>query len=193
MLIALDLDGVLADVTPIINEWHNETYGTNFTTEQLFSKDYRDIWQVSREEEITRGRKFFESPYFWKIQPVAGAQRGITKLAKGNKLVVVTARYLGMRTKSLIWIARNFDDLIDEIYFTGEWFETRTEKTKEKLCRELGVDLIIEDNLTYARQCAVNGTKALLLDYPNNKSVELEGIRRVKSWEEIPGVVYEMQ
>ena len=48
------------------------------------------------------------------------------------------------------------------------------------------VELIIEDSLETAEECASSGLRVLLFDCPWNQNSNLpEGIMRVKSWKEI--------
>jgi len=58
--------------------------------------------------------------------------------------------------------------------------------TKAGVCRELGVERMVEDGLHYATDCAENGIPTLLLNSPWNQAESLhEGITRVYSWAQI--------
>ena len=65
-----------------------------------------------------------------------------------------------------------------------------TSKPKSQLCREVGADLLVDDNPAYALECAQNGIEVLLFDwdhgYPWSKTAEGPVhplITRVSSWE----------
>lgn len=59
-------------------------------------------------------------------------------------------------------------------------------KSKSEICGELGISIFIEDNSSYALDCAKKGIKVLLLDKPWNKNYEKHpNIIKVNSWEEI--------
>jgi len=58
-------------------------------------------------------------------------------------------------------------------------------KTKDKICREMGIDLIIEDNGEHSLNYAKNGIRVLLLDKPWNKGISHENIYRCLNWSDI--------
>lgn len=57
---------------------------------------------------------------------------------------------------------------------------------KIEVCKDLGIDIMIDDGLYNLNDCSVNGIKCLMIDYPWNQTDELhENIVRVKNWVEI--------
>src|SRR3989344_2809835 len=58
-------------------------------------------------------------------------------------------------------------------------------RKKVDVCKELGVELLIDDNLVYVNECATEGTPALLFDAPWNQGVLPAGVTRISSWDEV--------
>lgn len=58
--------------------------------------------------------------------------------------------------------------------------------SKGTICKKLGIDIMIDDGLHNLQECLEDGIKCLLLDYPWNKTNDLDSnIIRVKNWVEI--------
>ena len=113
-------------------------------------------------------------------------------MKQSHKLIVVTSRSKTKSTDTIIddtikWINNNFPNTFSRIYFAYNHFiQGEDKKTKEEICFDLNVDILIEDNLEHAKNCASKGIKVLLFDAPWNKSESLpKEITRVKSWDEI--------
>ena len=92
MLIAVDLDDVLADTVNAVVSFHNETYGTTLTREDFISPHWEDVWGGTRAESVNKFLEFTRSPYFTDVSPIAGSQRAIASLKKSHELVIVTSR-----------------------------------------------------------------------------------------------------
>ena len=72
------------------------------------------------------------------------------------------------------------------MFFSSNPYCNTKGKTKGELCKDLNVDLMIEDDPKYAEDCALKGINVLLLDKPwNQNCIEHENIIRVKNWKEI--------
>ncbi|MEI7558108.1 MAG: hypothetical protein WCJ45_04755 [bacterium] len=61
----------------------------------------------------------------------------------------------------------HFAGLRDEIVFANHF--SAQEKNKSELCKEHGINIMIEDNADYAKELADTGIKVYLLDKPWNK------------------------
>jgi len=57
---------------------------------------------------------------------------------------------------------------------------------KSDLCLKLGVEVLVDDCLEFAEECADKGIKVLLLDSPWNQTDSLpKNVKRMKNWDEI--------
>jgi len=72
------------------------------------------------------------------------------------------------------------------LYLKNEHFAGSDEFKKSAICKELGVDLIIEDAPHYIEDCSEAGIKVFIFDRPWNQEVrENDLITRVRDWGEI--------
>ena len=62
--------------------------------------------------------------------------------------------------------------------------EDGTRRSKDQICREIGAVLLIDDNIVYSSQCAVNGTLSLLFgDYAWNRDASLSYVHNWQSFQ----------
>ena len=187
MKIGVDLDEVLAGLLSPVVAFHNDKYGTSLSREKFLSFKFWEVWGGTEEETSKKLHEFYKTHYFRNMLPVSDSRKGVSILAKGNELFVLTSRPKVLYNETLEWIEKHFTGKVSGGYFTNE-FEKKVGdvKTKSEICAELGIGLMIEDFLGYAVECASNGIKVLLLDCPWNQSDNLPaGVTRVHSWQEI--------
>ncbi len=187
MIIGVDIDEVLADFIPELLDYHNELYGTNLTKDKIHSYNLCNFFGGTREEVLKKVYDFYETHSFKNLSIVSGSQEGIQALSENNKLVIITSRPPITQEITTVWLQKHFLNKFFSIHFTDELVKKEGNKIKKSdICIDLGVDIMIEDSLKNALECASIGIKVLLLDCPWNQSEDLaEGITRVKSWEEI--------
>ena len=188
MKIGVDLDEVLADFVSPLLEYHNEKYKTNLTEEKVHSYYFWEVWGGTRKEAIEKIQDFLTTDYFKNIQPILGSQEGIEILSKKHELILITSRPISIRNETLTWLNKYFPNKFSEekIYFTAKAHLQKNIKAKANICLEQGIELLIEDNLDYAKESVLNGTRVLLFDYPWNQADDLpERIKRVYSWQDI--------
>ena len=184
MIIAIDLDDVLAASLEEFIDFHNKNYGTKLKKEDFTAYYLTKIMDISRKEENKRVDLFDKSKHSNNIKPIDGSQKAISNLSKKHKLIIVTSRPENLEKKTREWLLKHIPE-IKEIYFIRKDY-TGHKKTKAEVCKEIKADVVIEDNLHYALECANAGIKVLLMDYPWNKTKKKNKlIIRVGSWEDI--------
>ena len=187
MIIAIDLDDVLADSLTAFIKFYNETHQDVLKHEDFTSYLLTDIRGISREEEYKLLKEFENSPHSKELKPMPKSQEAIKQLSKGNELVIVTSRLEEVRELTMLWLKKYFPELT-RVYFTRIDYG-KVRKSKAEICKEIQADILIEDNLKYAKEVAEAGIKVLLYDYPWNQTPETENIQRVKDWDEILSVL----
>ena len=186
MKIAVDLDEVLSQSMPALIKYHNDKYGTSLKTEDFKSYKFEEIWGGNLIEAINKVNDFHQSKYFDNVLPVKGAKEVLEKLKKNNELFILTARSEDMREKTEKFVEKYFPKIFSKIYFTNHFALNGTETTKKEMCDTLDIDVLIEDNIKYAGECATEKRKIYLMDYPWNQSDKLpKNVIRVHSWQEI--------
>ena len=186
MKIGVDMDGVISNcIDPLLN-YYNRTYGTDYTREQVKSHNLRELWGGTREEEIKKSYGFFKSLYFKDIKPIPGSVETIDVISKNNELFLVTARPFKIEKETKEWIKKYFPEMFKNVILTNEFSLNGNNEKKVDIYFEMGIKLVIEDCLTNAIDCAINGIDVYLLDAPWNRSERLHArIERVKNWKEI--------
>ena len=82
---------------------------------------------------------------------------------------------------------KNIPGLLKGIHFTNQYHGKESEKRdKASICKELNVEIFIDDALHNAENIITAGVPVLLLDSPWNQTNTLHPlITRVHSWKEI--------
>jgi len=187
MVIAIDLDEVLADTTPALIRYHNDTYGTSLVFEDFNNYEWWRVWGGTREESVKKFLDFVNTPYFQEVIPVKGAQDVMNKIRKNHSLHIVTSRQTELEPVTSAWVGKYFPGVFTGLHIANhaQWAISGKTRTKVEICRELEATLLIEDSLLYARECESDNIPVLLLDYPWNKGPLPLNTQRVQSWKEI--------
>jgi len=177
MKIGSDIDGVVSDlgkmILPYIRQVCPDATIEDFT-------DYNFVKFGFTSKQMQKLFKSFEhSGDYTLAKPIQGSIWGTHELTNnGHEIYFLTARdqYPSIETETFQWLTRNnyaFRTLIHS-------------KDKYYYCRELGLDLLIEDNPEEIQDNAAMGLNMICYDQPWNRKVkETNKIKRVKSWFEI--------
>ena len=185
-VLAIDIDEVLFPFLPELIKHHNEIYGTDFSVAEFNTYDFYKIWGGTSEETVEKVHVFLKLPQTH-VPPLGQAARAIKRLKQDYKLVVITSRDKQLEERTREWLLHHFPDTFHEIILAGNHYTGLHFRTKIEVCRELGAFCLIDDNLSYVRQCAAEGVPAILFgDYGWNQAGELPaGVTRAKDWDEV--------
>ena len=184
MKIAIDLDDVLSNTYEVFIEFINERIETPIRFNDMINYHLHEILKISRGKEIEAIREFDNSKFFDMIEKKEGSSEAIKDLKKKYELAVITSRPLDIRNQTVNWINKHFPE-IKNVYFINKDYYNET-KSKAEICKEINAEIIIEDNLDYAKECLKENIRVLLFDCPWNRKNNLgKGIIRVHSWDEI--------
>ncbi|MBP9690505.1 hypothetical protein KBD81_00330 [Candidatus Woesebacteria bacterium] len=186
MIIAIDLDEILADTTSAVIRYHNDTFGTSYRIADFHSNEWWKVWGGTREQSVQKFFDFANTPYFHQVEPVIGAREAVSELTKNHTLHIVTSRQIVLEVQTKKWVDTNFPGIFQGIHLTNhaQWALSGKTQTKHEVCIEHGAELLIEDSLLYAQECC-DAIPVLLLDYPWNQGTLPPNTTRVYSWEEI--------
>jgi len=184
MKIGIDIDGPIVDYMGGFCNFYNPKYGTNFSIEDFKTHDIWEIVGGTRVHAVKLVKEFYETDLFDNIGLIKGAEESIKKLYKDNHdLHVITARWKFFKDKTEAFFKKNFEDVPLPIFYTGFFGGG---KKKAKVCKKLGIELMIEDSKKYAFNCVEVGVRVLLFDKPWNQGDSLlNNITRVYNWNEI--------
>lgn len=193
-ILVVDLDDVLIDFNGPACAWHNETYGTNYSKDDIRSYDLGSVWKCSEEEKLRRVFEFYASEAHLRAPPVRGAIETLAKIRTEYDcdLFGATSRPEAIRPVTY--------EVLDGYGVRG-WFlgfeflghyhgpQHNRNLTKADVCRRVGACAIIDDMKSHTSLAAAAGISALLYDAPWNQGEVPEGVVRVKSWEEVPPLI----
>lgn len=170
MKIAIDIDGVLADLMPTLNTFYNQRFGTSFRVEDYRYHDLEKTWGCSREDAVRIVEEFFQCSEFLGIRPIPGAVEGVATSARNHELFSITSRPENIRDITEEFIRRNFGDNIRKVIHTGHYTLSASRLDKGSVCLSEGADLLIEDCLETALDATKHdGLSVFLLNQPWNK------------------------
>ena len=189
-VIGLDLDDVLAGFNETLSQYHNKHYGTKYRREDIRSFSLEETWNVTSEVAIQRLWAFLESPELTNTLPISGSVSGVHTLKQHSSLQLVTARPESLKDKTFEWLERYFPKVFNEIHFVNHFGDGKR-RGKGEVCKELGVEIFVDDSMANAVDIASVRIPVLLFDTPWNQGSVNEPIKRVHSWEEIVKVLLE--
>lgn len=163
--VAVDVDEVLAHFLPALIEYHNTEHGTELELSDFHSYRFSDVWGGSSEETIRKVHHFFESVWFHEMPVVRGARATLERHMDSFNYVVVTSRQHSIERQTRLWLQRNFPGLFSDILFGNHYGLTGKKRSKPELCRSVGAQLLIDDNISYARECAASGMRVIMFDW----------------------------
>ncbi len=189
-ILGVDFDDVLVRSGDALAEFHNATYGTNYSREDVTSYSLGEIWDCTREEAVRRIDEFITTDFHHSAEAVFGAYDALKKLEKFYNIVIVTGRREIARDSTEDWLKKNFLGLYREVHFTSHDdpdFSKR--RLKSDVVKEVGIDAFIDDALGFAKDVAETGIPVFLFDTPWNQGDVPPGVVRVKSWNEILAIL----
>lgn len=186
LIIAIDIDEVLARHNHALASWHNANFGTDHTEEAYFTDYWLQVWNVPAEEAERRAEMFFRQRQHRRFPVIPGAITGVATLAQRYDLVAVTVRRKQIIQDTRDWLNEHFPGAFRDVRFVHFW-DAKDTTTKADVCRELGARYLIDDGLKHCALAAEVGIDVLLFgDYTWNRAPALPaGVTRVVNWKEV--------
>lgn len=190
MLIACDVDNVVAG---LYDEWlrrYNEEYDDTLTVAQLTSWDIASLVKPECGDRIF---KYLQAPDLYEcVRPLDGALEGVTRIRQlGHEFLFTTSCHYGMVDQKARWMERERFCLppsgrrLLEPNLLPDDFVAITPKTR------IMADLLIDDGGHHVKQwIEKTRRRAILFEYPHNRDLDMTSINwgwcsRVSSWAEI--------
>ena len=144
------------------------------------------------EEGQKRADEVHDNNVFGTYQPFEHALPVLKQLAATKDLVVITSRRSSTKPETKTWLEAHFPGIFHDIHYAGIWDSSahthhKLKQTKADICREIGVDYLIDDQLKHCIAAAEAGITTLLFgDYGWNKMDQLpDGVTRTRDWDEV--------
>lgn len=183
--ICIDLDDTIWEFHKIFFDFYNRKFGTNYKIEDYNIYDFPKFFNLTGKEVLEIFQEFQKTEFSKNLKLLENAKEILNEISESYEIYFVTARHEGLKEET-------FNELKNLFNFEFKTFFTRREKdhseimSKARYCEENGIKIIIEDKLETVLECAAQGMKCILLNYPWNQREDLnENITRVENWEEI--------
>lgn len=187
MLIAVDIDDVLADFTSAFLSYYNQENKTLYKKEDFNQPNWWESHDLPKESIMTYLFDFYQTDDFKDLSPIKDSVFGVDELSSRHKLVAITARPESTRRATEEWFDKHFYGKFQEIFFTNlHILDKNNGLNKGEICKKLNVDLLIDDLPAFCNECSDNGIKSFVFSVPWNANIELDDcMTRVNSWKDI--------
>lgn len=190
-VIAVDCDDVILKSIPVIVEWYNQTFGTQVQLANYYNDDGKGWGTDDGNLILHRLNGYIASDDFMAEAPMQDAIETLRWLAKEHELHMVTGRTDLSIESTRLWVEKYFgDEVFTSLQFTNFGMAPDMgfkQRSKAEVCKELGVELLIDDHLRHVKIVAAEGIPAVLFgEYPWNAADVLPiGVVRLKDWTQV--------
>lgn len=168
LIIAFDCDDVLVLTSPKLLKAYDKKYGTNVDPAHLYED--HPSWGASHADAVQRILQLHGEKVVTAVAPLSETKRLISKLHKaGHELHVITGRHDFQAKDTLRQLDKHFPGIFKSVEFTS--YFGAAHRDKACVCKELGVDIFIDDLIDHCNIVQRSGIKTILYgDYPWNSS-----------------------
>nr|MBP9728145.1 hypothetical protein [Candidatus Moranbacteria bacterium] len=131
---------------------------------------------------------FYQTTEHAQCIPIPDAIESMDALSQNCQLVIVTSKPANLETMTHAWVEKHFPEIFQGIYFTSSFVTPEHQQIKKsELCRELGIEIFIDDSIANVLDVATVCERVFLFDRPwNQENVALPtNVTRAYSWKEI--------
>jgi 5'(3')-deoxyribonucleotidase len=180
MLICVDIDDVINDLTPKALEIYNSRTGKNIQMNDIVAYDFYEC--LSKEDADGIVALFKEKELWDSLEPLPGSQKALRQLInQGYHIIIATATDPCNFAWKCEWLSKYFPFIpTDNII-----------RIMDKSL--LRIDVILDDNLD---NLTSNVCERICMDYSYNQNPDKDyvyDINRIKSWDEFPGVIKDIE
>ncbi len=157
--IAIDVDEVLVPMFHTLSNYHQKQSNRQVKMPVRHPYRYSHALGVTEKESTKLVQDFYETDEFRNMRPLTGAIEGIASLKNAHDLVVVTGRHNESIDATHEWLNRWFDGCFGDTVFCNHFTERAIDKAS--VCKDMGIDVIIDDSILTCAECLANGTDAI--------------------------------
>lgn len=186
---------VLGRFVHALNQYRRDHHDLEYDVADYHIYDFATVWECSPDESSHIVHEFFKSRHFlegipvipgvgidwWSRRkqkhtlalyqphapraPTTGAQTSLQALSDTYDLVVVTSRQHVIREPTLQWLETHFPGTFVDVHFGNHYALSGPSMSKSEICKQVGAQVLIDDNPRYAMECAQAGIQVLLFDW----------------------------
>lgn len=183
-IIGIDYDGTIANTSEVKADWiraHVEMEIPPWKTDRTSCVPIIGLENYER-----MGQFIYEREGSLKARDVPGSLDAIKELAGNFKIFIVTARKPHQIRWCKEWLReRGLDSLIHAYFSTAGDSPDGGEPSKLQLCRDHGVDVLIDDDERHLEGSEVPNVRRILLKSGCTEVIRVpEGVELARSWPE---------
>lgn len=169
---------MIADLAPALLDFLNAKYNSDLVKDNIRGWNLWEYGRIRKEDCKEGIRDFIASGKYGELSLINGAKEALQRIASVHSIYIVTWRSSLWKDDTINWLKKHKLNFYKEIYFSEN-------KQKDDICRAIGADLAIDDNLNQARAMSVL-CPVLLFDQPWNRTEEeIQNVIRVYCWTDV--------
>jgi len=192
--IAIDIDETICYTSKAMIKYYQKHIDSSINSNPLY--------ETKDEEEIKKRINIFHKIILKEnlefVDPIQNAKTIIEKIDLNNQIYLITARHINLAKRTKLWVEKYFENIFFEDIKHIEYKDLLgIVKDKDEICKELNIDILIDDNLSNALKCSKVGIPVILFDlngeyHWNKYDFKLpKNITRVKNWIEVYKILNE--
>jgi uncharacterized HAD superfamily protein len=191
--IGIDIDETLSFTNKAIIKYFQKNINPNIKENPFYKKEAQTNEEIKKYLETFHKIILEEKIDF--IDPIEDSKEIIEKLDKNNKIYLITARHIKLSEPTKKWVEKHYRNIffedIKHLEYKGL---SGAVKDKDEICKEIGIDVLIDDNLNNAIKCSKRGIPVILFDlngeYDWNKIDQLpKNIIRAHNWKDVYNIL----
>lgn len=163
--IGFDVDGVLADFHTLYIDHINRQKGTSFSVADITVYELWGALPITMEETFAHIHTLF-SEHADSIKPYAAMVPLVRKLAFQHTLFAVTARAAKFEQATVNFLNAHYPSCFSKVYHSDK--PKKLDGGKDVICRDMRLDLFVEDCAAYANAIAAVDIPVFLIEKPWN-------------------------
>lgn len=176
--LGIDYDATIADTNFVKATWIRDNLGLEVSLWQCDRTTCIPI--IGRENYKAMSSVIYERDYTFAAPPIAGALDALRTLSLHNRVYIITARPPYRIAFAKIWLAQHgAADTINNIFSSAA-------SDKQTLCREHGVNVLVDDDVRHLVHLSEQGARAILFKPGvDGEFVIPAGVTLCRSWDEV--------
>jgi hypothetical protein len=185
MIIGIDYDGTIANTSEVKAHWIRERLGMVVPPWKTDRTSCVPLIGLDNYERMSL--YVYDREGSLRAREVVGSRNAIEDLAKYSKIFIVTARQLPQIRWCKQWLrAKGLDVSIDAYLSTTEKGPDGSGLTKPQLCRDHGIEVLIDDDERHLEGAEGDDLIRILLKSGSTEPMVVpEGVKLARSWQEV--------
>lgn len=192
MKIGIDIDNTIAPTFKTIVNFMTKKHGLKKDINKSKKPTGYDLFHSNFDDFYFEWKEFVNSKDHDFMKPIKGSIKIIEKLSKKYQLYILTAREENQKIKTILWIDKHYKNKFEEYLFLKYKNNKDADFTKGDLCKQFDLDIMIEDDVHYAKDILEKSKKTIILLFNKKNTynwsktkIKSKKIIKVTNWKSI--------